>query len=327
MSETDRTQKIVDAFKNYLQLAFSITTGTRISFRKAKNEDIEEFDSIIREYVISLRKIEDIDSLRISEKRKAQKAYEILNKFGHIALPEIPEDQDYFEWNIEESEKKLRQPPESMSINKSNYFFYLKLIKNLMNKVFENFPNFSMEFFVGFLTDEDKLITTQSLISRLHKHYNYLEKKRKRITKKHVEKLIQTFDDFAGQYEKYLNLIYGLVMILDKETEVRYPRIKTVPTHKKLEYLESKSRHALDFLPLVSSYNKTLRNAIAHKSYLYNPISKEIWFVGRRKKIPLSYLDFENEVKNLGTLVLALSKFSTIMIMLSARGFQVFIRR
>ena len=64
--------------------------------------------------------------------------------------------------------------------------------------------------------------------------------------------------------------------------------------------------------PLLTPFNRTIRNAIAHGSTELDPIEKKIEFVNRHKTISISYLGFTKEVKEFSALVYVLNQIQAI---------------
>jgi len=145
---------------------------------------------------------------------------------------------------------------------------------------------------------DDIFAITQSISTRLEKHYEYLEKTNVRLTKQVMEKYIQIYWEFSGLFEKYLRIIIGLLYMLDNGTKPEYAALRKIPLTVNLKEIQKRDEYSV----LVKPFDKVIRNAISHKSYLFD-VEEKIEFSDFKEKISLSYHDFMKKVRELSSLI------------------------
>jgi len=69
-------------------------------------------------------------------------------------------------------------------------------------------------------------------------------------------------------------------------------------------------------------FNKVIRNSISHSNFTFLPLEKKIKFMDLKGKIELTYEEFDNQVKELSSLVLALSQIKSIYMLIVYHSFK-----
>ena len=92
---------------------------------------------------------------------------------------------------------------------------------------------------------------------------------------------------------------------MEKGKTPDYQHIKNAP----LGYNLHKVLSVKDYRIFGAPFNKTIRNAISHESYVFYVLEEQIEFVDLRTKSKLRYLDFIKEIRELSSLVFVLSQF------------------
>ena len=146
-------------------------------------------------------------------------------------------------------------------------------------------------------------------------------KKRKRITKKTIEKNIKIYKELAGLFEKYIVVLIGLIIILRKDELSVYSELRNIPLGTKVKWFTEKADFR-DYRDLVVPFNKTIRNAIAHDGCYFQFFDKKIKFSDLKQTVNIQYKDFINQVRELSSLVLALSQIHVHILLFEYRRFK-----
>ncbi|WXG45203.1 MAG: hypothetical protein WED05_00490 [Candidatus Atabeyarchaeum deiterrae] len=133
-------------------------------------------------------------------------------------------------------------------------------------------------------------------------HYKYMNGRFGRMTKRTVEKLIDTYRWLSGIFEKQLRTLVGLhQMSIGKKLE--YRRIRKYPLGLNLNLI---SKASPSFRLLVSPLNKDIRNSIAHGSYRPDYVERRIEFLDSHPVAILKYDQFIHQTKELSAVVMVL---------------------
>lgn len=133
---------------------------------------------------------------------------------------------------------------------------------------------------------------TESMI-RLNKMLPYIEKEPK-ITKQVVEKYIAVYDALAGYMEKMTMELYIYKKVLEGTT-IDYQFAKKTKPSDRVESLKTRA----EFATLVEPLNITIRNSMAHKRYVFEPIVKSVRFVDNKNVVVLKYEELIERTREL----------------------------
>lgn len=170
---------------------------------------------------------------------------------------------------------------------------------------------------------EDAQILGQAFFTRLRDYYTYLQKEKIRVTRATVEKNVRIYHELAGHFEKHLRVIIGLLENLRNDVTPNYDNVRK----RILAINEQKVSKDKEFSDFVSAFNRTIRNAISHGSYMVDPLERKVEFINHKRKVSIRYQDFLEEVRELSALVLALSQIYLVTLLYEYRWFKLLLER
>lgn len=314
-------EKLIDQVVENLPEVFSKLFVRKIDF-KVTDEAKEEAATMIKELLVAMGKIEQKRKEETDPSKVVLFFFRTMDSFIHSAIPEVPQEQHFVDWFVSFYANTIKPPSELSFLQKTQFDHYQALLKNLVQRI-HNLGRMGKanQFLAQVARSDDAQVIAQAFFTRLLNYYQYLEKRRVRTTAKTIEKHIQIYGELAGHFEKYLSLILGLIEILRKDQIPIYNELSKRSLAKK----EWELRKDKEYSDLISPFNRTIRNAISHAKYVLDPIKKEVEFMDLREKVSVSYQDFESQVKELSSLVLALSQLRVISMLVLYQGFKRFL--
>ena len=130
----------------------------------------------------------------------------------------------------------------------------------------------------------------------------YLGNAKRRLDRKVVERLIETYRELSGLYEKSIREVVG-VMVIFEGKEVPYSEIAKRP-------LASNVRQVAKAYPwLTKDFDIVIRNSIAHFNYVVRYSSNNVDFVDNRASATVTFRDLFTRCRLLSSLVVAMLLF------------------
>lgn len=161
------------------------------------------------------------------------------------------------------------------------------------------------------------LAVAQMMSTRIARGIKPLTKPRSRYTKGVAEACIGLYGDLAGAVEKGLPLAVGLIEIIDGKV-ADYTEIAGRSLAKNIKTIKVSPYAALS--PDFSSI--TIRNAIAHKSYYFNPVKRIVKFDDppSKQSEELKYRDLVSRTLDLCSLTFVLHQLRFKLIVAQLRN-------
>jgi len=248
-----------------------------------------------------IKEINELDK-KTSSATTFKEKISIFKTFCRTFATEAPKDVDILEWIMSQLDPRLQISNDIKLSKNTNYLNYVNTLEKLAQEIYEREKDEPARAFLqDFKKSEDSYILGQSVFKSID-NYKHLQKKFRRIRKSHVEKCIRIYSDLSGDYEKQLRIIVGLLKLLRTRDIPRYQSIRSRGLYNNITMIEEEK----DYLILVEGFDRIIRNSIAHNSYVFDVIKKEIKFVDRENRISLSYTEFVGRVRELNALVWAL---------------------
>ena len=181
-----------------------------------------------------------------------------------------------------------------------NFSQYLRDIIKLIEKL-KTTDNLSKAFTIleKFVHSDTFYLTAQTALQKLIKYYNFIEKEVKVVTKKEVDKYLETYFEFAGIYEKILPVISSLIWLTKINTSSKKKRKQSL--YDNLNYVRKSGYKAL-----VSGFDRNIRNSLAHRSFKIKIIEEKVEFIDQKKILSLSFIEVQRRTRNLGSFLLTL---------------------
>lgn len=235
----------------------------------------------------------------------------ILNKmdlFFHLGSSEIPESQHFVDWYINLYTEALKVDSHFSFLKETRFEHYQNMLTDLIMKIVDLGRLEKAKKFIDDMREsEESLVIAQYFFTRFEKNYAYLDEKRKRITKKTIEKNIIIYREMAGLFEIFIVGLVGLIIILRKDELPVYSQLRNIPLDKKEKRFTNDDDYR-EYRDLVEPFNRTVRIALAHPGCLIMYLDKKIKFKTFGQSVIIPYGDFINQVRELSSLVLALSQ-------------------
>jgi hypothetical protein len=127
----------------------------------------------------------------------------------------------------------------------------------------------------------------------------YLGNAKRKLDRKLVERLVETYRELSGLYEKGLRLAIGIMDILEGR-EVTYAQVARWP-------LASNVKHASTTYPwFTNDFEIIIRNSVAHVNYEVSYITKSMLFRDNRAAVKVTFREMFTRCRLLSSLVVAL---------------------
>jgi len=310
------------------QLLLVLPNLLSILFGKTISPDVRQMISNFTEMALpkTTAFFGEVEEIKTTEDKPRQ--FIALNKVSSVfirsIIPDVPEDKSALDYLIENLEPKTTVPPAGY-LAETSYIEYRRLLSEIAQEVCSKITFTKTQEYLDsvYSAHEDILSTGQSVVTKLPIQHKVLNKARMRFTKKATESHIKIYDELAGQFEKGVAIVAGLLELLHGQSP-EYLNIRKRGLANNLKKVEQSG-----YSILASNFDKLIRNAIAHKSYVFNPTKKTVQFSdslsGHTRE--LTYREIAAITKELSALVLALNQLPTIISIEQLRDFKEMARR
>jgi hypothetical protein len=171
-----------------------------------------------------------------------------------------------------------------------------------------------------FITVDEGFAALQHIRKINVEAFDYLNQtQNKELSKDMIDHCISIYDDLSGSFEKYVRSLVFISKTIEG-LKPDYTQIKKDKLANHVGYLKKRPI----FKDLIESFNVTIRNAIAHKDVLVNPLSKSIVFINTKETIERSYEQFLNETREFAAAWSVVSKIGFAIILYYARNFDLY---
>lgn len=295
--------------------------GEKIDF-EVTEESKKESISMMKDFFEVFSTIEQMKKDKVNPVECAKFFLNKIDSFFHWMISEIPESQHFVDWYINLFTESLKIDSHLLFLKETRFEHYQNMLKDLIMKIVDlGRLEKAKKFITEMRESEESLVIAQFFVIRFEKNYRYLDKKRKRITKKTIEKNIRIYRELAGLFEKYIVVLVGLIRILRKDELPVYSKLRAIPLGTKEKMLKEEADYS-DYRDFVAPFNRTIRNALAHGSCYFQFFDKKIKFIDLKQNVVIQYEDFINQVRELSSLVLALSQIPFHILLFEYQNFK-----
>lgn len=218
-------------------------------------------------------------------------------------VPDIPRDTLAIDYLIEHLDQRTPLPSGSYLIETS-YLKYVDAISQVARKVaFErSFAEVDGYLKSVFAYLDDVMSVGQSLVAKFPRQYAELSRPRRRFTEKQAERDIGTYAELAGQFEKGIAVLVGVIE-LSEGCQPDYVRIR-----KKRLASNMKTVQNTPYCVLTVGFDTSVRNAIAHKSLHLIPLKRTVRFYDPISEFAsdLTYEQVHRKTRELSALAVAI---------------------
>jgi hypothetical protein len=306
-------KELVAALPDILSVVFGKAISSDLSNAISKIEDkLPEAEGFI-EAMERAKKLTDTAS------RKAASC-QSTDSFIRSFVGNVPPGVSPIEHVIGELDKLAASPTDLGFLTHTSYPSASETLDRLVKSAYSK-PD-SIVVFVDSVdagSIEPSLAVGQMMSSRIARGIKPLTKPRSRYTKRVAEVCIGLYGDLAGAVEKGLPLAVGLIEIIDGKA-ADYTEIAGRSFAKNIKTIKVSPYGAL--APGFDTI--TIRNALAHKSYYFDPVKRIVKFddlPGRRSE-ELKYKDLVSRTLDLCALVLVTHqlRFKLVLAQLKSIG-------
>ena len=127
----------------------------------------------------------------------------------------------------------------------------------------------------------------------------YLGNAKRKLDRKLVEKLIETYRELSGLYEKGIRVVVGMMEVLQGK-EVAYSQFVKRPLGVNVNQVSK------TYPWLTNDFDTVIRNSIAHTTYIVSYNSKMVTFKDNKTATTVAFRDFFRRCRLLSSLVAGL---------------------
>jgi hypothetical protein len=294
-----RGPQIASGIADYFGAEFHPTKRIRFS-QRSKQSLVRKISRMAKiQAEISLVKKEDLSKPQV--KRHLRKRFnQLLRLFDEGS---IPSREDALRWQKWTFWWMTKPSDEFMFIRKTLYNRYHQCLLSLAKSIYYAGKRVHAEsFLTDFELSPDARANVQAFFSRrLTRKFTLLDKI-KSPDKSDVVKLVDLYRMLAGIFEKYVSVLVGLVEIDKRGVLVPFADVKRRQLSTNLGTLQSDGR----FESILGTFDKTVRNALAHETWSISASKRLIVFDDLGKHRELNFRNFLKRTRELGSAVLAL---------------------
>ncbi|MGD0330646.1 MAG: hypothetical protein ABSB40_09420 [Nitrososphaeria archaeon] len=277
---------------------FPIKYKRKLSISELKlNQDLEKL----------MDQIEQVDKTNLARKDKTLQKFRLIDSMFYSYFSDAPKGRHVWDFYIEILTEFLKPPKELYYLKETQFSIYQHELNLILNKIFDNGKIDAMEEFIKRISHEDIISGLQAFYYRQLKQYRYLKKVNDTYSRKTIEKVIQIYQEFAGNYEKQVRMLVGLYEILNGSKEPDYNTIRKNSLGMNLNLINKSP-----FDVFVKPFNKVIRNSIAHRTYVYHNDRMTIEFNDLKERLEIKYEEFIRRTKEFSSLVLVLWQIQLI---------------
>lgn len=127
----------------------------------------------------------------------------------------------------------------------------------------------------------------------------YLSNANRKLDRKLVERLIETYRELSGLYEKAIRVVVGIMELLDG-SEVTYGKIA------KRSLALNVNKVAQTYPWLAKDFDITIRNSIAHTTYIVSYDTRTVTFIDNRTSVVTTFRNLFKRCRMLSSLAVGL---------------------
>lgn len=127
----------------------------------------------------------------------------------------------------------------------------------------------------------------------------YLGNAKRKLDRRLVERLVETYRELSGLYEKGIRVAAGMMEVL-KRRDVAYAQLATRPLALNVNRVSS------TYPWLTKDFDKVIRNSIAHTTYVVQYSLKTVTFTDNKASVSVTFRDLFRRCRLLSSLVVGL---------------------
>lgn len=298
-----KTDETIDLVSNLVGREISEEKRIKVKREFELKEAPKIEDMILKSYQIGLQLQEECQQGKFETRSVKERFYLVTDVFLRRSIPMIPTNVHALDYLFKTLEDFLSNFRFSWNYLKdTRYSEYLETLQKLMNELKrENKISKAGEISWEFRNSKDFYLLLQATLQKLIKYYQFLEGDTGQIEKKQIDKYLEVYEELAGHYEKLAALMTALIQLLETNTDSKYEIARRRNVSQNMLYIE-KSRWRI----FIVGFKRNIRNAIAHKTVNIDIVKRRVEFVDRSKTVTLTFKEVQEQVRELGSLLLVL---------------------
>jgi hypothetical protein len=225
-------------------------------------------------------------------------------------VKDIPQDQSVLDFIIAFLDP--RKPlPQGSYLLETSYKKYMATVRKLATETVLKVPFDIYKQFLdsAFGATEDILSVGQTVMKKfpkMHKEFCY---HRKRFTQKQAERDNEYYGQLAGHFEKCISTVAGVIKLIEGQTAT-YKSMRRRGLTSNLRTVDES-----DYSFLTTGFNKNIRNALAHRQWMYEPEKYAVSYYDPINEFSAEYTyrEVSEKTKELSALVIALHQLSLLI--------------
>ena len=197
--------------------------------------------------------------------------------------------------------------PQKTILHSTQFNFYKSAASQVAHRIWEKRKNLTFFQLLMEMEKEDRYVLSQNAIS-LGPRLVFLEKDYSRLTGRVMRKYQSLYHELNGHMEKMTRILVGLKLTLEDQT-VTYSELKKRDLSPLIDLLKSSEL----FQPLISPFDTTIRNTIAHVSTRFDDKNSTMVMVDRKKVVSISYSAFVRQIRELAASAIVISHLDNLV--------------
>ena len=150
-----------------------------------------------------------------------------------------------------------------------------------------------------FWSSQDGAVVVRTPYTIVARRCAYLANAKRKLDRRLIERLVETYRELSGLYEKGIRVVIGIMEVLQGK-EVVYEQLVKKP----LAWNVSQVSETYPWL--TKDFDVAIRNSIAHTTYVVQYSSKMVTFTDNKASVTLTFRDLFRRCRLLSSLVVGL---------------------
>jgi hypothetical protein len=318
----DKNRMEVFSPENILQVASRLPELLSMIFSRRLSPSMShEINAFLQQFKQKFPRVSEAlsDLQRAKSKPERNLAwYRLIDVLVESFMPDIPVGVNAFATFIRRLDALADLPVDLGHLKTTSYMDCRQVLLGLARKAYTSGLASKTQKYLGTVDNypEDMLAICQSLTTKSLRDYKLLANPRKRYTKKMTEHCLDFYSEFAGQFEKGISIVAGLIEI-QQGLDPNYIQIRKRGLRTNVKVVQNSSCAIL-----ANCLDVQMRNAIAHRSFIFNPIRRMVEFNDRGKRFTSGYREINRKTLELSAASLALNQLRFMLTIEQLRSFK-----
>lgn len=271
---------------------------------KAETDLGRQIEGVFKKvFAVSSRLKEQVENKRFEALSEKEVFYAVTDIIFSPFIADVPRGTHVLDHLFIVMEELLQARFEDLPyLESTRYEEYVQLVDSLVDEIVKvEAMSLAYDLIWRFKDTDYAYVLVQATFQHLGAYYDFLMRNFRKIRKKQVDKYLEIYAELAGHYEKFVALIVCLLEILMKQRLPEYQKVRERGVFRNMKLIDERG-----YGMFISSYDRHMRNAIAHKTYKIDIVTGEVVFFDRRVRRIYDFLCVQKSTRELSALLLAL---------------------